>query len=304
MARADWRIKLLSLFVVFVISMGFYANIIYIEQHLGTNNVLQIEKGESTDGTQDILVNMSFENGGENLSWNAVDLSLEVDGKELSCMIGGMSSIERSNGSIQSKLNADGKTFTVNVDVNSEESQYLDLFSMGPAGDEPVSISFTRTEFFLGKNVTAIAIEDDFNGAIYRDTYVLNESSEQRLEWYEYDLIGHQIIPDSEVYVVEDRGLLFKIQFLSYYNSEGEYRHVTVLAAPLQNATIPALTDDSMVQVSPCSIVDNGDGVWGSNETISLQENNIGICSGSCSIEIHALFQQLRIPGDRVMSLG
>lgn len=304
MARADWRIKILSLFVVFVISMGFYANIIDIEQHLGTNNVLQIEKGGSTDETQDILVNMSFENGGENLSWNAVDLSLEVDGKEFPCMIGGMSSIERSNGTVQSKLNADGKTFTVNVDVNDEETQYLDLFSMSDAGNGPASISFTRTDFFLGENVTGIAIEEDFAGVEYQDSFVFDESSEQRLEWYEYDLVGHQIIPDSEVYIIMDRGVLFKVQFLSYYNQESEARHITILAAPLQNASIPALVDSSMIQITPCSILEDGDGIWGSSETISLQENNISICSGSCSIEVRALFEKVRIPGDWMISLA
>ncbi|MCP2504135.1 MAG: HmuY family protein [Candidatus Poseidoniaceae archaeon] len=304
MARADWRIKLLSLFVVFVISMGFYANIITIEQNLGTSNILQLQKGDSTSGTQDILANASFENGGENLSWNAIQLSLKIDGAEFPCMVGGMSSVEQSNSTVQSKLNADGKTFTVNIDANSEEAQYLDLFSMRAVGNGSASISFARTDFFLGENVTAIAVEENFDDAVFRDTFVFNESSEQRLEWYSYDFVGHQIMPDLEVYIIEDRGVHFKVQFLDYYNPEGESRHITVLAAPLENTSIPALVDETMVQISPCSILENGDGVWDSSETVSLQENNMALCSGSCSIEIHALFQQVRIPGDRLISLA
>jgi hypothetical protein len=303
MSRVDGRIKLLSLFVVFVISMGFYANIITIEQHLGTNNILQLQEGESTSGTQDVLVNASFENDAENLSWNAVQLSLKVDGEEYPCMVGGMSSVGQSNGTVQSKLNADGNTFTVNIDVNSEEAQYLDLFSMNAVANGSTSISFARTDFFLGENVSAIAVEEDFDDAIYRDTFVFNESSEQRLEWYTYDLVAHQIMPDSEVYIVEDRGVFFKVQFLSYYSPEGESRHITILAAPLENASIPALVDETMVQISPCTILENGDGIWGSSETISLQENNIDLCSGNCFIEIHALFQQVRITGDPLISL-
>jgi len=303
MSRVDGRIKLLSLFVVFVISMGFYANIITIEQYLGTNNILQLQEGESTGGAQDVLVNASFENDAENLSWNAIQLSLKVDGEEYPCMVGGMSSVGQSNGTVQSKLNADGNTFTVNIDVNSEETQYLDLFSMSAVGNGSTSISFARTDFFLGENVSAIAVEEDFDDAIYRDTFVFNESSEQRLEWYTYDLVAHQIMPDSEVYIVEDRGVFFKVQFLSYYTPEGESRHITILAAPLENASIPALVDETMVQISPCTILENGDGVWGANETISLRENNIDLCSGSCTIEIHALFQQVRITGQRLVSL-
>jgi hypothetical protein len=281
--------------------MGFYANIIAIEQHLGTNNVLQLQGGESTDNSQDVLVNASFENGGENLSWNAVQLSLKVDGEEYPCMVGGMSSVEQLNGTVQSKLNADGKTFTVNVDVNSEETQYLDLFSMSAVRNGSTSISFTRTDFFLGENVTAIAVEEDFSDTKYRDDLVFNETSEQRLEWYVYDLIRHQIIPDSEVYIVEDRGVFFKVQFLNYYTPEGESRHITILAAPLENASIPALIDETMVQISPCTILENGDGFWGSSETISLRENNVNICSDRCSIRVVALFEQQMIAGKNTL---
>ena len=105
MARFDWRTKLLSLFVVFIVSMGYYANIVTIEQDLGTKNVFQLQKGDAADGSQDVFANVSFANGGENLSWNNVQLSVEVEGQEFSCMVGGMSSVEQSNGTIQSTLN-------------------------------------------------------------------------------------------------------------------------------------------------------------------------------------------------------
>ena len=109
MARFDWRTKLLSLFVVFIVSMGYYANIVTIEQNLGTKNVFQLQKGDATDGSQDVFANVSFADDGENLSWNNVQLSVEVEGEGFSCMVGGISSVEQSNGTIQSTLNADGK---------------------------------------------------------------------------------------------------------------------------------------------------------------------------------------------------
>ena len=139
MARFDWRSILLSLFVVFIISMGYYANIVTIEQDLGTKNVFQLQKGDATDSSEDVLANVSFVNGGENLSWNNVQLSVEVEGQEFSCMVGGMSSVEQSNGTIQSTLNADGKTFTVNIDTNGEETQEFDFFTMRAAGNLSLS---------------------------------------------------------------------------------------------------------------------------------------------------------------------
>ena len=301
MARFDWRSKLLSLFVVFIVSMGYYANIVTIEQDLGTKNVLQLQKGDTTDGSQDVLANVSFANGGENLSWNNVQLSVEVEEQEFSCMVGGMSSVEQSNSTIQSTLNADGKTFTVNIDTNGEEAQEFDLFTMRAGNGSSVSLTVKQTDIFLGGNVTAIAVEDAFGEVEFDETLVFDESSEQRLEWYSYDLVAHQIIPDLEVYIIEDRGEFFKLQFMSYYDSEGVSRHVTILVAPLENASIPALVDDTMVQISPCSILENGDGVWGANEIISLRENNVNICSDRCSMRVVALFEQQIIAGKNTL---
>ena len=299
MARVDWRIKLLSVFVIFIVSMGYLANIFTYEEQLGTENILQAEKGQSTVGLDDVLVNLSFENGAENLSWNAVQVSLSVDGNEFPCMVGGMSSIEQSNGTIQSKLNADGRTFTINIDTTSEDVQYLDLFTMSSTNDSSASLSVQKTDVFLGENVTGGAVSASFDNAGFEENLVFDESTEQRLEWYSYDLLVHRIIPDSEVYIVQDRGVFFKMQFVSYYDGDGEARHITLLAAPLGDAVIPAMVDESMVQISPCSIIDNGDGVWGANETISLQENGIDVCSASCSIEIIALYEQQLILGER-----
>lgn len=304
MAGGDVRLKLLSLFVIFVLSMGFYQNIISIEQGLGTKNILLLEKGQSTESSQDALANVSFVKGGENLSLDSVQLSLISDGEEYPCMVGGVSSREQSNGTIQSKLNADGRTFTINIDSTSEDTHALDLFTMGASEAASASISFKRTDVFLGQNITGVAVQGNFNDVTYSESLVFDESSEKRLEWYEYDFAIHQIIPNTEVYIVKEKGLYFKIQFLSYYNSNDESRHVTLLAAPLEEASIPALVDESMVRTSPCSIVEDGDGVWGLSETITLQENNISICSGRCSLEIRALYLQQPISGDRNLVYG
>ena len=299
MARVDWRIKILVLFVLLVGSVGYYANIAAYDEQLGTKNILQVEKGNSTEGFEDILANLSFEDGAENLSWNAVQLSLSIGGEEFPCMVGGVSSIEQSNGTIQSKLNADGRTFTVNIDTTGEGIQYFDLFTMSATNNSSVSLTVQKTDVFLGENVTGGTVSASFDNAGFEEDLVFDESSEQRLEWYSYDLSVHRIIPDTEVYIVQDRGVFFKIKFVSYYDVNDDSRHLTILAAPLGNAIIPAMVDESMVQISPCSIIDNGDGVWGANETISLQENDVDVCSTSCSIEVIALYEQQLIVGER-----
>jgi len=107
------------------------------------------------------------------------------------------------------------------------------------------------------------------------------------------------------VYLLEDRGVMFKVQFLNYYNSDGAPRHISLLAAPLGNSSIPALTDESMIQIAPCTVLENGDGVWGADEVISLQENGFSICEGECTVTVVALFEEKRIDGtDTTYSLA
>jgi hypothetical protein len=244
-----------------------------------------------------VLLDLSFAKGGENLSWNSVQLELNVEENTYPCMVGGMSSVAQDNGTVLSKLNADGKTFTINIDTNGEETQYLDLHTMSVSNESSFSLSFLQTDIFLGEGRKGLAVEGDFSQIKADEGYVLDEGDEERLEWYSYDFSVHRIIPDSEVYLLEDRGVMFKVQFLNYYNSDGAPRHISLLAAPLGNSSIPALTDESMIQIAPCTVLENGDGVWGADEVISLQENGISICEGECTVTVVALFEEKRIAG-------
>ena len=297
MPRIDRRIALMVLFMASIVSTGYYLHIANYENTLGTQNTLTVNTGASTESTEDVLLDLSFVKGGENLSWNSVQLELNVEENTYPCMVGGMSSVAQVNGTVLSKLNADGKTFTINIDTNGEDTQYLDLHTMSVSNESSFSLSFLQTDIFLGEGRKGRAVEDDFSQVQADEEYVLDENGEERLEWYSYDFSVHRIVPDSEVYIVEDRGVVFKVQFLNYYNSDGQPRHYTLLAAPLGNSSIPALTDESMVQVTPCSIVEDGDGVWSAEEVISLQENGISICDGECTVTVVALFEEKRIAG-------
>jgi hypothetical protein len=305
MPRIDRRIALMALFMASIVSTGYYLNIVTYENTLGTQNTLAVNTGMSTESTDDVILDLSFAKGGENLSWNSIQLELNVDDATYPCMVGGLSSVAQDNGTVLSKLNADGKTFTINIDTNGEDTQYLDLHTMSVSNESSFSLSFLQTDIFLGEGRKGLAVEDDFSQVQADEEYVLDENGEERLEWYSYDFSVHRIVPDSEVYIVEDRGVVFKVQFLNYYNSDGQPRHYTLLAAPLGNSSIPALTDESMVQVTPCSIVEDGDGVWSAEEVISLQENGISICDGECTVTVVALFEEKRIAGaDTTYSLG
>ena len=305
MPRIDRRITLMALFMVSIVSTGYYLNIVTYENTLGTQNTLTVNTGTSTESTEDVLLDLSFAKGGENLSWNSVQLELNVEENTYPCMVGGMSSVVQDNGTVLSKLNADGKTFTINIDTNGEETQYLDLHTMSVSNESSFSLSFLQTDIFLGEGGKGLAVEDDFSQIKADEGYVLDEDDEERLEWYSYDFSVHRIIPDSEVYLIEDRGVMFKVQFLNYYNSDGAPRHISLLAAPLGNSSIPALTDESMIQIAPCTVLDDGDGVWGADEVISLQENGFSICEGECTVTVVALFEEKRIDGtDTTYSLG
>ncbi|MBT7961389.1 MAG: hypothetical protein HN765_05555 [Euryarchaeota archaeon] len=305
MPRIDRRITLMALFMVSIVSTGYYLNIVTYENTLGTQNTLTVNTGTSTESTEDVLLDLSFAKGGENLSWNSVQLELNVEENTYPCMVGGMSSVVQDNGTVLSKLNADGKTFTINIDTNGEETQYLDLHTMSVSNESSFSLSFLQTDIFLGEGRKGIAVEGDFSQIKADEGYVLDEDDEERLEWYSYDFSVHRIIPYSEVYLIEDRGVMFKVQFLNYYNSDGAPRHISLLAAPLGNSSIPALTDESMIQIAPCTVLDDGDGVWGADEVISLQENGFSICEGECTVTVVALFEEKRIDGtDTTYSLG
>ena len=305
MPRIDRRITLMALFMVSIVSTGYYLNIVTYENTLGTQNTLTVSTGTSTESTEDVLLDLSFAKGGENLSWNSVQLELNVEENTYPCMVGGMSSVAQDNGTVLSKLNADGNTFTINIDTNGEETQYLDLHTMSVSNESSFSLSFLQTDIFLGEGRKGLAVEGDFSQIKANEGYVLDEDDEERLEWYSYDFSVHRIIPDSEVYLLEDRGVMFKVQFLNYYNSDGAPRHISLLAAPLGNSSIPALTDESMIQIAPCTVLENGDGVWGADEVISLQENGFSICEGECTVTVVALFEEKRIDGtDTTYSLA
>ena len=117
------------------------------------------------------------------------------------------------------------------------------------------------------------------------------------MEWYTYDFAEHRVQPNDGFYVIETEGMMFKMQFLSYYNQADEGRHPTLLVAALNGTIFPALSDKNLVQPSPCLIQTNSDadGVWAANASITLVENGVQICDGPCALKLEASFETFPI---------
>ena len=70
--------------------------------------------------------------------------------------------------------------------------------------------------------------------------------------------------------------------------------------AAVGESDFPALDNPDLVVPSPCKIVssDEDKNYWNSNETIMLQENQINLCDGTCSIKLTAYYETVEIEVD------
>ena len=125
----------------------------------------------------------------------------------------------------------------------------------------------------------------------------MSNDTNDRLEWYEYDMSVHRVNPNDGVYVIQKDNMSFKIKFLTYYNSDDESRYPTMLIASLGESEFPALNNPDLVIPSPCKITtDNLDlDYWNANETISLRENGVNFCDGICEIELEIIYETVLV---------
>jgi hypothetical protein len=102
-----------------------------------------------------------------------------------------------------------------------------------------------------------------------------------------------ELTPNDGVYVLEKNDMWFKINFLSYYNSDDESRFPAMQIAALNGSDFPALSNSDLVVPSPCIIYteDSDFDYWNANETIILAENGINLCSQSCEINVKIKFE-------------
>jgi hypothetical protein len=168
---------------------------------------------------------------------------------------------------------------------------------MQQTNDSNYSISFSKTDIYLGENVTGYVSYDDFENINTIPTGEPTESSESRLEWYDYDLSVHRVIPKEITYIVNESDVFYKIQFLSYYNYDDESRYVSFIISAVGDFEAPAINNEDLTKESHCIISSDNSTVWKFDEMIYLSENEYDICSTTCSLEVQVRYLNQALKG-------
>ena len=265
---------------------------------------MQIETIDSqSDASMDnYLAQLSFADDAEDLLWSSIEITLFIEDKPNSCSFGSQSNSEQLDGNISSKLSADGSTFTTVVDATDTESfSYLDVSQQLEVNESQYWMKFSSTDVFFGENIRWTFLEGvEFSEVEIVAENELSNDTENRLEWYEYDLSVHRVNPNDGTYLIEKEDSWFKIKFLTYYNSEDESRYPTMQIAAVGNTSFPALQNPDLVVPSPCMIIsdDVESDYWDSDETIILIENGVNLCDGKCSIKLEIKFETIAVEID------
>jgi len=302
-----WK-RILSLVIVATILGGgyWYYLVASYESEVGTNNTYSATDGEleTSNSTEDELFSLIFDSGKDELDWAFTTMTLSDQSGEYGCTTGGLTSISQGYGNIETKLNADGQTFTLFVDATSEDTYtYLDISSMLETESSNYSMKFSSTNIFLGDNVLGLVVNDvEFSDLTNVPNGSFDENSEEKLDWYDYDISTHRVQAKNQIYILNDGNSTFKIQLLNYYNNADEPRHITVMIAQLGGEPIMALNNPSLIQESPCIISDNNTN-WSPGEKISIYENGVDICNGSCILEISIHFEGVIMKGTSTVEI-
>ena len=275
--------------------------VVNYESDLGTKNTIVVSDAEAnvSASCNDPLVVLGFSGDAEDLQWSSVHLQLITDTDSHTCSFGSHSSHTGPASKVQASLGADGMTFTTVIDASNESTfTHLDVPSQKATDEHNSTLRFSKTDVFLADDTRWAFVEAaDFQDVTEYNATTLSNQTEERLDWYTYNIAEHRIQPNDGVYVIEQKGMMYKMQFLSYYNQEDESRHPTLLIAALNGSMFPALSDSNLVERSPCVILvgDGNTSIWASNATITLVENGVEICSAPCAIEVRAVYQTLAV---------
>ena len=300
----NWKKLAAAVAILVVIAAAFWSYLVVTyESELGTSNVVQVDLTDSisNSGTGNQLVSLDFSDGAEDLSWSSLEISLLIDGQSYGCSFGSQSNSELGESKVVPRLGADGQTFTTEVDsTDSDSYTYFDLAQQLESNDSDYWMKFSSTDIYLDSGVTWAFVD----GADFSDVQSIpdemSNQTEDRLEWYEYDMSVHRVNPNDGVYVFSKEELSFKVKFLTYYNEADESRYPTMQIASVGNSSFPALVNPDLVVPSPCKIVtdDLDTDFWNANETIHLIENGENLCDGICIIELQVRYETIDVETD------
>jgi len=291
--------------IVVVLLLGFvsawYVMIDGYENNLGTENtmVLTVLDTQATNGSNDVLAHLRFAEGAEALPWASLRMQILIDDTTYGCSFGSESKQPSEQSLVMPQLGADGTTFTTQIDASKEDTfTHLSLPHQQEGNATNHTLRFSTTDIHLGPGIRWTFVKEaTFTDQINTTSSQLSNHTEERLEWYTYDLAVHRIIPNKGVYVFEQDDVLFKVHFQSYYNDEDEARHPTMLIGVLGEAPFPALQDPTLVAPSPCIIQagDNDAVAWNASEQILIAENDQNIRSQPGKFEVIATFEGVEV---------
>ena len=280
------------------------------ESELGTSNVILADTENSvSDNRQDnSLVELSFNDGAEDLPWSSLEINLVIEETTYGCSFGAQSNSTSQDGKVTPKLGADGFTFTTEIDATDSESYtHFDLPGQLESNVTDYWMKFSSTDIYLSEGISWTFIEGAKLSEVNEVPDDLSNETSERLEWYTYDMSVHRVNPNDGVYVFVKDELSFKVNFLTYYNEQDENRYPTMQIAAIGESNFPALNDPNLVVPSPCKIVsdDLDNDHWNSNETIWLFENQINLCDGTCSIKILVYYETVEVEiNERELLIG
>jgi hypothetical protein len=300
---ANWLKRLLTgILITLVIGAGgWYFLVTSYSAELTTENEILIEDSTYSVSNQsnDELATVSFSYGEDNLEWSKLVMSISQNGTQYDCTKSGLTSSMYHGGPIQSKLNSDGNSFTIEANSDSEDFILFSFSDMQQTNDTNYSIRFSKTDIFFGENISGFISEEEFQNVNAVPTGEPTESSEARLEWYDYDLSVHRVIPKQITYIANESNMFYKMQFLSYYNSEDETRHISFIISSIGDIEAPAIQNENLTKEAGCIISSVNQSAWMSDETIFIYENGFNICSSSCTLEVEIRYLNQIVKGIR-----
>ncbi len=296
------QIFIVSFCAILFGSLYWYHLVTSYESELGTDNTFVVNDADpSVSGaTNDSLLSLEFNQGQEELEWAFTTITVYQGNNEFDCTLGGVTSVPKQGGKVNTRLNADGQTFTISVDATSESSfTKFSLNSMGEDIGENYSMRFSKTDIFFGENLSWFMVKDtDFSSLTSLPEGNFSDDNSERLDWYEYDISTHRVEASDQIYIVDDGSTIYKIQLISYYNQDDESRHVTFIVARLGGEEIAAIFDENLVQSSPCIIIDDNQ-IWSPYESIYIKENAFQICEDICDLEIIVTYESVKVKGTK-----
>ena len=278
------------------------------DEDLGTNNEFSAQDSVEnlTTDKNNSLFNLSFSKADESLEWSKLRISIDNGTERMDCSKGNFTSNDIGKSKVSPKLSSDSITFTVIIDATSEnEFTYLDMFNLVESNSSNFNIRFSKTDIFLSDNTTGTIIQDkSFEELIDIPDQEFTESSDERLDWYDYKLSTHRVEPEDKIYVIKVDDDYFKIKFTSYYNKNDEARYVSFMVGALGDTEFPALSNPLLVSPAKCTILETSKSdFWEENEMLEIYENDFDICNVTCSIKIFITYENISVKGTEVVTL-